>query len=407
MTSWHRVSPPLLVVALCVMTLSACSGSSGPSAAAPTSSPSSTTPASASPASSSTTSTPGVDAGPDAAGTVWLCRPGQAGDPCASDRTATVVRADGSTAVQHSIAVTDPPIDCFYVYPTVSPETGQNADLTVQPAETHVAVAQASRFSSVCKVYAPMYPQLTLSAIARPITAAGAATAYLGVLAAWRDYLANDNHGRGVVLIGHSQGASMLVALIHREIDPDPSLRRLLVSAVILGGNVTVPVGGTVGGSFTNVPACRSTDQTGCVVAYSSFDAQPPTDSLFGRPGGSLADRSGITTPPAGMQVLCTNPAALGGSAAALLPYFPTGRTGASSGDTPWVAYPRLYTGTCRSAGGATWLQVDTARSPGDTRPVVSQTLGSRWGLHLVDVNIALGDLVTLVAAQSAAFARR
>jgi hypothetical protein len=376
---------------VCAVALGACgssSGSSSTTSSGPTPTPNSVAPS-------------GV---PDAAGTLWLCRPGQADDPCEADRTATVVRADGTERVQHTSGAAAPPIDCFYVYPTVSHEPGENADLTVQPAETDVAVAQASRFSSVCKVYAPMYRQLTVSAIAKPITATGVATAYAGVLAAWNDYLAHDNHGRGVVLIGHSQGAAMLIGLIRRQIDPVPSVRRHLVSALILGGNVTVPVGGTVGGSFDHVPACRSDVQTGCVVAYSSFDTVPPADSLFGRPDASLAAQSGITTPTTGTQVLCTNPADLAGGTAALTPYFPTGRASGTAGTTPWVTYPGLYTATCMTSAGATWLQIDTVHTPGDTRPVVAPTLGPAWGLHLVDVNIALGNLVSLVGHESAAY---
>ncbi len=350
----------------------------------------------------STSST--TPSGPDAAGTVWLCRPGRADDPCAADGTATVVRSDGSTSVQRTPPAADPPVDCFYVYPTVSTEPGENADLTVQPAETSVARAQASRFASVCRVYAPMYPQLTLGAIRTTLHPTAVATAYLGVLSAWKDYLAHDNHGRGVVLIGHSQGASMLIALIHRQIDPDPSVRRLLVSALLLGGNVTVPVGGVVGGSFDHVPACTSAGQTGCVVAYSSFDTAPPADSLFGRVGAGLGDRSGVAAAaPSGTQVLCTNPAALAGGTAHLDPYFPTDRL-RTTVTTPWVTYPGHYTGTCTTSGGATWLQVDTVRTPDDTRPVVAQALGPTWGLHLVDVNIALGDLVRLVGRQAAAY---
>jgi hypothetical protein len=56
------------------------------------------------------------------------------------------------------------------------------------------------------------------------------------------------------------------------------------------------------------------------------------------------------------------------------------------------------------TSGGATWLQVDADPDPGDHRPLVTQTLGPRWGLHLVDVNLALGNLVGLVGDQSAAY---
>ena len=110
--------------------------------------------------------------------------------------------------------------------------------------------------------------------------------------AAWQDYLAHDNHGRGVILIGHSQGAGMLIGLLRRQIDDVPATRKLLVSAMVLGGNVTVPVGQTVGGSFQHVPACTSDTQTGCVIAYSSFDQPPPADSLFGRPGQGVSNLS-------------------------------------------------------------------------------------------------------------------
>jgi hypothetical protein len=71
---------------------------------------------------------------------------------------------------------------------------------------------------------------------------------------------------------------------------------------------------------------------------------------------------------------------------------------------TPWVASPGLYTAHCESAGDATWLQVDTTGIAGDQRQVVFQTLGPGWGLHLFDVNLALGNLVELVRQQEAAY---
>ena len=356
----------------------------------------------------------------DASGTVWLCRPGLAADPCTANLTTTVVQAGGRKSIQRAAPAKDPSIDCFYVYPTVSGQTTENANLQIQPEETDVAIAQASRFSQVCKVYAPMYPQLTLSAIGvggKRISARGAAIAYLGVLTAWKDYLAHDNHGRGVVLIGHSQGASLLIPLIRNEIDPNPAERHLLVSALLMGGNVTVPDGQTVGGDFKNIPACQSSVQTGCVVAYSSFDTSPPTNSLFGRVGTSLSAQSGLgTAPMANVQVLCTDPASLEGGTGILSPYFVTkpfpGATNTFTTptgallSTPWVSYPNHYTATCETSGGASWLQVTTVDNPGDHRPVVHQVLGPRWGLHLVDINIALGNLVDLIGNQSRAYAQ-
>ena len=172
-----------------------------------------------------------------------------------------------------------------------------------------------------------------------------------------------------------------------------------MVSAIILGGNVQVPVGKTMGGTFAHIPTCTDASQTGCVIAYSSFSSTPPASSLFGRPGQGVSLQSGQKA-VRGQQVVCTNPAALGVTAAApLTPYFVSS---ASATGEPWVTYPGLYTGACESEGGASWLQV-TART-GDSRPVVTPTLGPTWGLHLDDVNLALGNLVDDVVAEESAY---
>jgi hypothetical protein len=364
---------------------------------------------------SSTSGAPSSPAAPaTGSSTVWLCRPGLANNPCESDLSSTTVTATGARTAERAQPAADPPIDCFYVYPTVSTQPALNADLHIDPEETAVATAQAARFSTVCRVFAPMYPQLTKSALAGGAssgTVTAAIKAYAGVLDAWRDYLAHDNHGRGVVLIGHSQGAFLLTALLTREIDPVAALRKKLVSALLLGGNVTVPKGKGVGGAFTKIPACTSGTEVGCVVAYSTFDSQPPANSLFGRAGTGIGANFGGTS-QAGMQVLCTNPATLDGSGGRLRPYFPTAPfPGLGSGQstrgvtTPWVSFPGEYTGSCRDRGGASWLQVTATTSASDPRPVVQDSLGPTWGLHLVDVNIALGNLVALVAKQSRAYA--
>jgi hypothetical protein len=350
--------------------------------------------------------------GPVRSGTEWLCRPGMADDPCTANLTTTVVRAKGKDTIQRARPAANPPIDCFYVYPTVSAQKTVNANLQVDPAETAVAKAQASRFSQDCRVYAPMYPQITLYGLEHTseVTPSALQLAYAGVLAAWREYLTHFNKGRGVVVIGHSQGASMLIKLLRTQVDQNPSVRKRLVSAIILGGNVTVPIGKEVGGSFQHIPACRSTRQTGCVVAYSSFDQTPPANSLFGRPGTGVSLLSGSTA-SAGLEVLCVNPAAPGGGKAPLQPYFPsasagagTQAAGAPATTSPWVTYPNLYSGQCEYRGGASWLQVNDIAKPGDTRPVVTESLGPTWGLHLDDVNIALGNLVRLVHSEATAY---
>jgi len=115
------------------------------------------------------------------------------------------------------------------------------------------------------------------------------------------------------VLIGHSQGSFVLDKLVKDELDKRASERKRLVSALLIGGNIQVPINRKVGGDFKHVPACTSGRQNGCVVAYSTFDTVPPADALFGRVPGSTT-----------RQVLCVNPASLSGDHGKLRSYFTT-----------------------------------------------------------------------------------
>jgi Protein of unknown function (DUF3089) len=340
-----------------------------------------------------------------ASNTVWLCRPGQTPDPCASSRTATSVTGNGATRVMPS--PTSPSarrFDCFYVYPTVSTESGTNADLTVQPAERAAAIVQVSRFSQKCTVWAPMYRQVTVAGLGHAGIAA-LAIAYTSLLSAWRDYLAHDNHGRPIIFIGHSQGSAMLIRLLQTQVDPSPSLRRRMVSAILLGGNVQVPTGRVVGGTFRNIPACSAATQIRCVIAYSSFGSPPPANSLFGRAGSGVSLLSGQGA-AGSQQVVCVNPVTFSSRVGALQPFFlsVTARTTGVRVVTPWVTFPGLYTAQCRQSGGASWLQVTANPVAADPRPTVSASLGPTWGYHLDDVNLALGNLVTDVGLQEAAY---
>ncbi len=346
----------------------------------------------------------------DAAGITWLCRPGLPDDPCAANSAATAIQADGARTLVPAAPAATPAVDCFYVYPTASTEHTLNADLTVQPAEVAAAVAQASRFSQVCEVWAPMYRQHTLYALATgKLTAAVLATAYQSLLKGWKDYLTHYNHGRPLVLIGHSQGDLMLIALLEQEFDRNSALRRRLVSAIVPGGNVTVPTTAGATGSFQHIPACRSAGQVGCVIAYSTYPTQPPPDSLFGRPGQG-AVLPGVQSTVAGLQVLCTNPAALGGGRGALDSFYPTSDLPPRGVQvtTPWVEYPNRYTAQCEHAGGATWLEVTSTHLPGDQRPRLREgrtgLTGPRWGFHIADINLGLGNLIRDVQAEERAY---
>ncbi len=194
-----------------------------------------------------------------------------------------------------------------------------------------------------------IYRQVTLTALRAALAgnaaAADRALAYNDVLDAWKYYLAHDNQGRGVVLIGHSQGSTCSPELIRNEIDGKPIQERI-ISALLLGWNVAVPKGKDVGGAFQHLPLCHSATQTGCVITYASFrsNAPPPANSLFGR------------VPGENMVAACINPAALSGGSGELHAYLSSGGNIVSSAAAPkpWVTPPQPIThAVCERAGAA------------------------------------------------------
>jgi Protein of unknown function (DUF3089) len=353
--------------------------------------------------------------GAASASTTWLCRPGLASNPCTPGLATTTISPTGQTLGRVTPKATkNPKIDCFYVYPTVSNQPGPQATKRVDPEERSIALYQAARYSSTCRIYAPMYRQVTIAGLLKPatVTARMQATAYADVRAAWLDYLKHDNKGRGVVFIGHSQGSFVLRQLIAREVDKKAAVRKKLVSAVLLGGNVLVKRGSDHGGDFQNIKACHSATQLRCVIAFSTFGDTPPTNAVFGVAGKGRSVVGGLDSKNS--EVLCTNPAALGGGSAPLTSIFPTTpfAPGTAIGiettqvgfpqpqpGTPWIE-AQAYTGACSSANGANVLKIT-----GETgAPVLRALPDATWGLHLVDANIALGDLVTDVESQAKQF---
>ena len=343
----------------------------------------------------------------------WLCLPGRA-DTCGGPLATTALDADGYDAAGEALPNRAAAVDCFYVYPTVSRDPGLNSDLVPGLEENATAAVQLARFGSVCRTFAPIYRQVTLTALPRAFAgedlSANFATAYGDVLAAWKDFLARRNQGRPFVLIGHSQGSVHLLKLLAEEIEGRPEAERML-SAIILGWAVEVPQGKRVGGSLKSTPLCSKLGETGCVITYMTFraSAPPPVDAFLGR-----AARAGMT---AG----CTNPAALGGGRAKLDSYWFTLSppspgaepvTWSSKGHppTPFLRTEGFVTAECRYAGQAGWLAVAENSDPADARTdripgdvYIAGRLNPGWGLHVIDVNIAQGDLIRLVEAQTAA----
>jgi len=349
---------------------------------------------------------------------VWLCRPGRQ-DACTIDQDATIIAVDGKMVHETYHAARNPPIDCFYVYPTVSTQMAANSDLTITAAERNVVKSQFARFGARCRQFAPMYRQVTLTALLATIAGKSVGEvdrklAYDDVVAAWNYYLQHDNHGRGFVLIGHSQGSNVLTQLIKNEVDGKPIQTRM-ISAILMGTSLPVPNGADVGGAFKSIPVCHSNKQIGCVIAFASFraDVPPPANSRFGKA-------------QEGMHAVCANPAALSGGSAALDAYLSAARISGGADvvpgpfdwttppkpvDTPFVKVPGLLSAACVLDEHGSYLAVTLHPTPGGARTddisgdvVVRGKVAEEWGLHLIDANLTIGNLIAVVGDESKAY---
>lgn len=338
----------------------------------------------------------------------WMCKRGLENDICDADLDVTIVQANGDyEAVVHA-PLEDAQVDCLYFYPTVRLGAEGNAAFDGNYDEEIITTRnQAARFGTVCEVFAPLYRQRTL-------TAGGGEygeIAYADVVDAFKYYLGNLNEGRPFVLMGHSQGAGHVRRLIRDEVDPFPGIRERMISALILGSTVLVPEGAAVGGSFENIPICRDPAETGCVISYASYrdTAPPPANALFARSRDE------------GMEAVCTNPANLAGGAGLLTPYL-SRRDGTQFGaadpdvaweadlldkpslDTPFVALPGLIRSQCVRDGAFHYLELVEQGDPGPRTDRIGGDLSPDWGMHLVDANVAMGELVEIVRQQGEAW---
>ncbi|MGI8937306.1 MAG: DUF3089 domain-containing protein [Iamia sp.] len=399
----------LLLTGLVALAVVACGGDDGGDAADTTTTTEVSTEGSSQPA-------PGDDTTDPAAGDpyegytsevydsddTWICRPDLDDDAC-RDLDVTTIDASGERTVEARSPAEDPPIDCFYVYPTVSSDPGINSDLEFGPddPETQTVIAQAAQYAQSCRMFAPVYRQVTLEGLGAGGFAEGGDIAYGDALDAWKTYVSQYNDGRGVIVIGHSQGAGILSRLVAEEIDGNPDLADRLVAAHLFGTAVQVPEGEDVGVTFSEIPACTEADEAGCVVTWSSYPtANPPVDgAIFGKAGGDgeralCVDAVGLLGREHGSAVVPVSAPLVGGVA------------GVEDVETRFVSLPDAVDVSCATTGAYDYLSV-ALTDPDDSRPVaglVDERLGPTWGLHLVDMSVTQDDLVELAARQGAAY---
>ena len=340
----------------------------------------------------------------------WLCWPGKVdGSACASTQDYTVVNKDGSTKKVAFVRPKAPAYDCFYVYPTASEDPTPNSDMIPGRELNPVTMAQFGRYGAVCRQFAPMYRSVTLAALrsgmaGNPMPGIDRELNYNDVRDAWNYYLKNENKGRGVVLVGHSQGSGLITRLVQQEIEGKPVAKQI-ISVITPGTTVQVPPGKDVGGTYKSTPLCRKVGQFGCVVVYSTFRADRP-------PSVTPPSRFARENKAQGTVASCVNPASLAGGKADMDVYQSKGTIDWAKGkpvDTPYVRLPSMVSAQCVTKGEYTYLEATVNGAPTDAR---SNTLvgdvGSppdpTWGLHNGDMSVAIGDLVGLVDVQAKAW---
>jgi hypothetical protein len=213
----------------------------------------------------------------------------------------------------------------------------------------------------------------------------------LDVQGAWAYYLQNYNQGRGVVLIGHSQGTILLQQLIASSID-GTATQALLVSAFLAGDpSLGVPAGGVVGGTFAHIPTCAAAAQTGCVYVWGSYlagDTSAPP--LF---GGARSD---------GLVSACVNPAAPAGGSGALKFYY------AGANPPAWVEALGQLTGTCQAGSGGADIFVVTVLpgqfSAQNTSILTAAEVAPGWGVHPLDLSLVQGNILDVLDAEIASW---
>ncbi|WP_223649506.1 DUF3089 domain-containing protein [Hymenobacter psoromatis] len=201
-----------------------------------------------------------------------------------SNWAALPTRRDSADAVPRAAGLRDgqttAAADVFFIYPTTYFWRGHwnaavgNVRLNRFTDRTTL-FNQASAFNAAGRIYAPRYRQATLYSFfdkQGPDGQQALDLAYTDVKAAFQYYLAHYNQGRPIIIAGHSQGATHATRLLHDFFDHDPALRKRLVAAYLIGGQVKT-------NEYQTIRPCPDSLATGCFVAWNTsergFDYAP------------------------------------------------------------------------------------------------------------------------------------
>ena len=239
---------------------------------------------------------PAAQTGPDYADNAsWIARPG-------------LLESDSAWRPQElgPPTLAERPAVAFYIHPTTYLERDRwNGPIDDVESRNRAALfvrSQASAFNGVAPIWAPRYRQAAFGAFLLDSMDASQALdlAYGDVARAFDAFAAAIPADQPIILAGHSQGALHLSRLLKEKIAGKPIAKRI-VAAYVVGWPLSrvddIPAMG--------LPACRTADESGCILSWQSF-AEPANTALISNayekpelPGGGHRKREDL---------LCINP---------------------------------------------------------------------------------------------------
>lgn len=185
-------------------------------------------------------------------------------------------------------AAIDKEVDVFYLYPTAWSSSDPNPQICAidEPSMLVQAPAafarQATVFETVGNIYAPYYRQDNSSSIDRWNTIAGIPT--LDATAAFDYYIRHYNNDRPFILLGHSQGATVMTNLLSGYLRDHPLVHRRMIAAYVIGSPITT----AYLAANPHLRFAEGPDDTGVIISYNTEapDVNPANNPvLYGMVG--------------------------------------------------------------------------------------------------------------------------
>jgi hypothetical protein len=141
------------------------------------------------------------------------------------------------------------PVDVFYLYPTAwsrgegEPYLAEIDNAVMRTRAPVVEAQQTSAFRDSANIYAPFYRQNDavwgLSLTPEELQEYFRGAPYADAAAAFQYYLDNYNNGKPFILASHSQGSSVMNAILQLYMADHPDVYERMIAAYVIGYSVT------------------------------------------------------------------------------------------------------------------------------------------------------------------------